>query len=125
MRNRDWSSDVCSSNLGEAAAPPVRGSILVIGNRQFASGVLKPLLESAGHDTMIVADEAEAAALAARGVVFDLVLSEGGHSDQGLGARVLRLGTDATAPDALNPYDQTSLLRAVDGSLRRAVGEAA
>src|SRR3546814_1340225 len=73
---------------------------------------------------MIVSGEAEAAALAARGVVFDLVLSEGEHSAQGLGTSVLRLGTDATAPDALNPYDQTSLLRAVDGSLRRAVGAA-
>src|SRR3546814_12495467 len=110
--------------MGEAVAPRVRGSILVIGNRQFASGVLKPLLESAGHDTMIVSGEAEAAALAARGVVFDLVLSEGEHSAQGLGTSVLRLGTDPTGPDAPTPHVQTSLLGAVEGSRRGAVGEA-
>src|SRR3546814_15427312 len=89
--------------MGEAVAPRVRGSILVIGNRQFASGVLKPLLESAGHDTLIVSVEAEAAAIAARGVVFDLLLSAGEHPAQVPGIRVSRLGTCAPRPAPPQP----------------------
>ncbi len=106
-----------------APAPVVQGSILIIGNRQFAGGLLKPLLESAGHATMIAADEAEAAALAERGMKFDLILADGGTSPpKGLSPATLRFGTAAESAvigQQIDPYDRAGLLDAVNGSLRR------
>src|SRR3546814_654929 len=113
---------------GPAASAAVRGSILIIGNRQFARGVLKPLLESVGHATTIVADDAEAEALATRGLTFDLVLADGETSlPQGLSPATIRFG-DGTAGsrhgERVDPYDRETLLDGINGSLRRRSGAA-
>lgn len=107
------------------ALAPVRGSILIVGNRQFATGLLKPLLESAGHSAFIAADDAEAKALAERGMKFDLILADDAASPpKDISPVTLRLGgaSDAERGKGIDPYDRAGLLEAVNGSLRRGGG---
>lgn len=112
----------------QAASSPA--SILIIGNRQFAAGVLKPLLESAGHTTTVVADHGEAAALAGQGAVFDLTLAAGDlQPPTGLSPATLYYGhfdgDHRERESCVDPYDRAGLLEAVNISIGRTEGAAA
>lgn len=118
MRNRREEDDTAS-----------RGSILIIGNRQFAVSMLKPLLESVGHFARIVGNAEEAAALIDGGMVFDLVLAEDESSaPSGLGGQVLRFGAGGEGEgraDAVDPYDRRAFLERVSQSMKNVSAGAA
>src|SRR3546814_15017403 len=69
MRISDWSSDVCSSDLGDKVAVAVNGSGLVVSKSAFLMTKKGPALKAPKAKIFAVLKEAEADAAAVEGAL--------------------------------------------------------
>src|SRR3546814_17491455 len=69
MRISDWSSDVCSSDLGDKVAIAVNGSGLVVAKSAFLMSKKGPALKAPKAKIFAVLKEAEADAAAVEGAL--------------------------------------------------------